>query len=54
MKKTICFYNAEKVNELFLLIEEYKKQQFIKGNKMPTLDDIATTIFIPALQNNLK
>lgn len=53
-KRIMCFYNGYKVEPLFKKIEEYKRKHFIEKNKMPTLDDIALDIFIPALDEKLK
>lgn len=52
--KTICFYSADRVKELFTLIDEAKRKHFIDNNILLTYDDIAIDIFIPALKNYLN
>jgi len=52
-KKMLCFYNADRVEPLFSVIEDYKRKMFIEENKMPTFDDIAINVFLPALKEKL-
>lgn len=51
--KTICFYSEERVKDLFILIDQAKRKHFIETNNQLTYDDVATTIFIPALKSYL-
>jgi len=52
-KRVLCFYSPDKVEELFSVIEKYKRKRFIEDDKMPTLDDIAVNVFLPALKEKL-